>query len=87
MPRIISSAKLRNEYNEISRLAHGDPEPIFVTRNGNGDLALMSMEAYEALARRAELVNLLAAGHADVEQGRTVDADEAIAALRREFSR
>ncbi|WP_130813100.1 type II toxin-antitoxin system Phd/YefM family antitoxin [Olsenella sp. Marseille-P4559] len=87
MPRIISSTKLRNEYNEISSQAHRDPEPIFVTRNGNGDLAIMSIEAYEALARRAELVNMLAAGHADVERGRTVDADEALSALRREFSR
>ncbi|MGN0071983.1 MAG: type II toxin-antitoxin system Phd/YefM family antitoxin [Atopobiaceae bacterium] len=87
MPRIISSTKLRNEYNEISSQAHKDPEPIFVTKNGNGDLALMSMEAYEALARRVELVSLLAVGHADVESGRTVDANEAIAALREEFSK
>ena len=85
MPAIISSTKLRNEYNEVSRQCHDQLEPVFVTRNGNGDLAVMSIEAYEALARRSELVKALAAGHADVEAGRTIPAQEAVAALREEF--
>ena len=86
MPSIISSTKLRNEYNEVSRACHEQMAPIFVTRNGDGDLAVMSIEAYEALARRARLVQELERGHADVEAGRTMPATEAIRRLREEFS-
>ena len=55
MPSIISSTKLRNEYNEVSQTCHEQMAPIFVTRNGDGDLAVMSIEAYEALARRSSM--------------------------------
>lgn len=85
MPSIISSTKLRNEYNEVSQTCHEQMAPIFVTRNGDGDLAVMSIEAYEALARRAQLVQELERGHADVEAGRTMPAAEAIRRLREEF--
>lgn len=85
MPSIISSTKLRNEYNEVSQTRHGQMAPVFVTRNGDGDLAVMSIEAYEALARRAQLVQELERGHADVEAGRTMPAAETIRRLREEF--
>lgn len=85
MPSIISSTKLRNEYNEVSQTCHEQMAPIFVTRNGDGDLAAMSIGAYEALARRAQLVQELERGHADVEAGRTMPAAEAIRRLREEF--
>ena len=47
MPTIKSSADLRNNYNEISTYCHNYPEPVFITKNGKGDLAVMSIEAYE----------------------------------------
>ena len=86
MPAIISSTRLRNEYGEVSRMCHEQKEPFFVTRNGDGDLAVMSIEAYEALARRSELVRALDAGHADVEAGRTRPAKDVLAYLRGEFA-
>lgn len=86
MPRIISSTTLRNEYSEVSQTCHERQEPVFVTRNGSGDLAVMSIEAYEALARRAELVGALAIGRADADAGRTMPAAEAVRRLREEFS-
>ena len=82
MPAIISSTRLRNEYGEVSRMCHEQAEPVFVTRNGDGDLA----EAYEALARRSELVRALDAGHADVEAGRVRPAGDVLADLREEFA-
>lgn len=84
MPNIISSTKLRNEYNEVTRTCHGQMAPVFVTRNDD-DPAVMSIEAYEALARRTQLVQELERGHADVEAGRTMSATEAIRRLREEF--
>ena len=50
MPTIRPSADLRNNYSEISELCHQYAEPVFITKNGTGDLAVMSIEAYELLA-------------------------------------
>ena len=50
MPSIRSSADLRNQYNEISTFCHEYDEPVFITKNGKGDLAVMSIEAYEKKA-------------------------------------
>lgn len=44
MPKIRSSADLRNHYNEISTFCHDYAEPVFITKNGKGDLAVMSIE-------------------------------------------
>lgn len=71
MPEIRSSAELRNRYNEISTFCHDYAEPVFITKNGKGDLAVMSIEAYEALAGRLELYGLIQEGLDDVAEGRT----------------
>ncbi len=55
---IQSSTKLRNDYGAISRMAHESGEPIYITRNGEGDVVLMSNEAFE---ERERLLNERAA--------------------------
>ena len=71
MPKIRSSADLRNHYNEISTFCHDYAEPVFITKNGKGDLAVMSIETYEALTSRFELYVKLQEGLDDVAAGRT----------------
>ena len=44
---IIPSTSLRNQYNEISERCKSTGEPIYLTKNGEGDLVVMSVEAYE----------------------------------------
>ena len=83
MPSIRSSADLRNQYNAISTFCHEYDEPVFITKNGKGDLAVMSIEAYEKLMGRFELYGLLQEGLDDVAEGRTRPLSEAIGQLRR----
>lgn len=76
MPNIRPSADLRNRYNEISTFCHDSAEPVFITKNGKGDLAVMSIEAYEALTGRFELYRLIQEGLDDVKAGRTQPVEE-----------
>ncbi len=78
MPNIRPSSDLRNNYNEISAFCHQYGEPVYITKNGTGDLAVLSIEAYERLTARFELYALLEEGMADIRAGRVVDADEAL---------
>jgi prevent-host-death family protein len=45
---------LRNT-NEISDICHAKKEPVFITKNGYGDLVVMSIETYEAMLEEREL--------------------------------
>ena len=85
MPKIISSAELRNKYNEVSELCHRYGEPTFVTKNGKGDLAIMSIEAYEQLTARFELYSLIQEGLDCVSEGRVQPYDEAMKEVRAEI--
>lgn len=78
MPTIKSSADLRNSYNEISSFCHTYSEPVFITKNGKGDLAVMSIEFYEKLVGRMELYGLLQEGMQDIQDGNTRDFSDAM---------
>jgi len=82
MPTIKSSTDLRNNYNDISQFCHTYREPVFITKNGQGDLAVMSIETYEQLAGRLELYGLLQEGLDEVTNGQTQPFSEAIAEIR-----
>ena len=47
MMTILPSTSLRNQYNEISEKCKTTGEPIYLTKNGEGDLVVMSIEAFE----------------------------------------
>jgi len=58
---IVSSTALRTDYISVSELARESREPIYITKNGEGDLVVMSIEAFEqrekVLQLRTELEN------------------------------
>jgi PHD/YefM family antitoxin component YafN of YafNO toxin-antitoxin module len=76
MPAIRKSADLRNKYSEISAFCHKYREPIFITKNGEGDLAVMSIETYEELLGKTELYQLLLVGLNQIKNGETITEEE-----------
>jgi len=59
MPQIRPVSELRNNFTEISRTVHEKLEPVFLTKNGYGDMVVMSIEAYENLVSESYIFNKL----------------------------
>ena len=64
MPNIRPLSDLRNSFNEISNLCHKDGQPVFITRNGKGDMVVMSQAYYERLESLIDLYTKL--GEAEI---------------------
>ena len=73
MINIRPSSDLRNNYSEISRLCKESGEPVYITVNGKGDLAVMDLQKYEKV--------LLA--ERDIEEGKTLTHEEVFGKYRR----
>ncbi len=83
MPQIRPITDLRDT-NELSALCHASNEPIFITKNGYGDLVIMSMETYEAMLDENELDREIAKAETEYRlNGKLLDAREAMGSLRR----
>lgn len=84
MPVIKPISDLRNRAKQLSRLCHASGEPIFITKNGEGDMVLMSIAAYERLRGQLDLYRLLDEAEAEVAAG---DRGITVAAARRQLKR
>ena len=84
MPQIVPIKELKNT-NRISQMCHESEEPIYVTKNGYGDLVVLSMETYERQMVLNEVTAKLAPAEEDVAAGRVAPAKEAFAALREKY--
>ena len=71
MPIIKPISDLRNKSNEISKLAHNSNEPIFITKNGEGDLVVMSMAHYSNLQLKLDLLGKLSVAQNQKAEGDT----------------
>lgn len=83
MPAIRASADLRNKYSEISEYCHATNEPVFITKNGQGDLAVMSIAQYDALLEKINLYSKLAEGLKDVKESKVESFDSAMKDIRK----
>ena len=75
MPVIKPISDLRNKANEISKIAHYYDEPIFITKNGEGDLVVMSIAHYSKLQMKLDLYSKLAVAQSQKaagDKGRTL---------------
>jgi prevent-host-death family protein len=71
MPVIRPISDLRNKAREISDLVHKKDEPVFITRDGRGDMVVMSLAAWERQEARSELYRLIDEAEADERAGDT----------------
>lgn len=82
MPEIRPIKDLRNT-TEISDLCHSKQEPIFITKNGNGDLVIMSIDTYQREIARADLYKKLAEAEAQIEKAENLlDAENVFTKMR-----
>jgi len=85
MPEIRPITDLRNT-NEISELCHKRKEPIFITKNGYGDLVVMSMETYERQLALVGVYKNLAEAEKQIEDGMPLlEGEEVFKKFRRKY--
>ena len=86
MPQIIPIRDLRDT-TKISEMCNATNEPIFVTKNGYGDMVVMSMAAYEQRLAQAEMYSKIMEGKAQADEGKLADGPAAMAKLRAKYAK
>ena len=84
MPQIVPIRDLKNT-SEISELCHSTDEPIFITKNGYGDMVIMSLETYEEAFAMQDILAKLDVAERDIADGRTKDARKSLRLLRQKY--
>ena len=85
MPQIRPITDLRKT-TEISEICHAKREPIFITKNGYGDLVVMSVETYEEMIETARIDAATSEAEKEfAEEGTLLDARETLSGLRRKY--
>jgi len=83
MPQIRPITDLRNT-TEISELCHAKNEPLFITKNGYGDLVVMSIEAYEEMLESSQIDAAINEAERELAAGgELLEARDALSSLRR----
>ena len=84
MPQIIPIKDLKNT-SEISDMCHKADGPIYITKNGYGDMVIMSMEIYENSMRQLSMYREIEISEKQLETGQTKDARTALAEMRAKY--
>lgn len=84
MPTIRPISDLRNNANEISDYCRQTREPVYITRNGNGDMVVLSMEEYERQQALIDLYGKLAVAEQEIASGAVGEDFETFARQLRE---
>lgn len=84
MPQIIPIKDLKNT-SEISELCHSTNEPIYITKNGYGDMVIMNMEVYEQLSKQLQMYRDLDYSEQQIKEGKTKDARKALSSMREQY--
>lgn len=84
MPQIVPIKDLKDT-SYISEICHKAEEPIFITKNGYGDMVLMSIELFEVMQKRWTLYSEVELSEQQIKEGKTKDAKKALSAIRDKY--
>ncbi len=84
MPQIIPIKDLKNT-SDISTLCHSTDEPVYITKNGYGDMVIMSMETYEKALFLQRINAKVSEAEKQIENGEVLDAKTALKKLRGKY--
>lgn len=85
MPKIIPIKDLKNT-SQISEMCHIAEEPIYITKNGYGDMVIMSVEMYEITMKRLNMYRQLELSENQIDTGKTMDARESLDNLKKKYA-
>jgi len=85
MPQIIPIRDLKNT-SAVSQMCQESKEPIYVTKNGYGDMVIMSMKTYQEKMFMHDIYSKLAESEADAAAGRTQNAKASLQQLREKYN-
>lgn len=84
MPQIIPIKELKNT-SEISDMCHKAEEPIYITKNGYGDMVIMSMEIYESTMRRIAMYHEIEISEQQIKKDQVKDARNSLRETRAKY--
>ena len=76
--------ELKNTSN-ISELCHKADEPIYITKNGYGDMVLMSIELYEETQKKIKMYSDIEMSERQIKQGKVKDAKKALTDIKEKY--
>ncbi|MGB4437747.1 MAG: type II toxin-antitoxin system prevent-host-death family antitoxin [Sedimentibacter sp.] len=85
MPKIIPIRDLKNT-SEISQMCQEASEPIYITKNGYGDMVIMSVKMYEEKLYMLDIYNKLAAAEAQIAEGKVLEGDSSLKSIRKKYN-
>lgn len=85
MPQIIPIRDLKNT-SDISQKCHTSDEPIYITKNGYGDMVIMSMKLYEEKMLMHDIYHKLSAAEEQFIEGKKLDADASLKSIREKYN-
>lgn len=84
MPKILPIKELRDT-SKITELCASSNEPIFITKNGYGDMVIMSIDTYEKQLARAEIYDKIMAGRAQSDANTLIDGPSAMKGIKDKY--
>ena len=84
MPQIIPIKDLKNT-SEISEMCHKAEEPIYITKNGYGDMVIMSMEIYENTMKKIAMYHDIEVSEQQIVNGQVKDARASLKETRAKY--
>ena len=85
MPKIIPIRDLKNT-SEISQMCKESDEPIYITKNGYGDMVIMSVENYDQTVRQLSMYRDLEISEQQINEGKTEDARSLLNSIREKYA-